>query len=143
MRKPQMNADGRRYPDEFFRLTDRQVEAVRQRYGWAVDLRKEFVNARGWLREVHTSGKAYKSFVRFFWNWCRREVEFRDRGRAKAEARVRERGRSHEEFWKRAAEAPVKPEAREYYEKVVESETDARLVEYAREALRRHYGVAA
>jgi len=128
-----------RYPDEFFRLAEHQKEALRKRYGAVLDLRNEFFSARDWLREVHTSGAPYKKFVRFFWNWCRREVEFRERHRAKAEARIRDRNASHAECWERAAQEKVKPLPREQYEALLDDEIPA-VRQAAREGLERYYG---
>jgi len=76
-----------RYPDSFFRLTDRCRRALIARYGESLDLRREFTCARAWLRDVHTTGRPYRSFARFFWNWCRREMEFRERRRQQQMAR--------------------------------------------------------
>jgi hypothetical protein len=79
-----------RYTDSFFELHPRQKAALVNRYGQEL-VEKEFVNARNWLREMHTGGKPYTSFLRFFWNWCRREIEWQERKKNRSGSRQRER----------------------------------------------------
>lgn len=81
-------------------LSPRQILALRGRFGHAIDLRKEFVAARAYVNDIHT-GRPYKNFGRFFWNWCRRAEEAANRRQGRADQRAADRnaaitGRIHE-----------------------------------------------
>lgn len=116
-------------------LNQRQTEALQKRFGDVLDLRKEFVAARDYALHIHT-GRPYKNFGRFFWNWCRaaeeRALARAERGgvRRRAEAEAREGRDARAAIDGQAAEF-----TREQLEEMLRSEIPA-LRDLAREELK-------
>lgn len=53
-----------------FALKPQQIEAMKGRFSDLVDVEREIRNAREYVEQVHT-GRPYKNFGRFCWNWLR------------------------------------------------------------------------